>query len=116
MHKAAQALRRHAVEQEGQEKYRHADCKKTEQTEASLGRVTAANALVHGPVGPTTGGNACHYSYCSRYRRTTCSAIKLRRRVIRKSARPSANAARVLALSNSWSPVRSWTICTVTVV
>ena len=36
--------------------------------------------------------------------------------MIRNRTRPSAKAASVLALSNSWSPVSSWTIWTVTVV
>ena len=35
---------------------------------------------------------------------------------MRNSTRPSAKAASVLALSNSWSPVSSWTIWVVTVV
>eukprot|EP01031_Cornospumella_fuschlensis_P017296 gene17295-21143_t len=37
-------------------------------------------------------------------------------RVTTNSTRPSAKAASVLALSNSWSPVSNFTICAVTVV
>src|SRR3546814_14340168 len=44
------------------------------------------------------------------------SATMLSSSVTRKRTSPSAKAASVLALSNSWSPVSSLTICAVTVV
>ena len=46
----------------------------------------------------------------------TSIAMTLRNSVTTNSIRPSANAASVFALSNSWSPTSSVTICTVTVV
>jgi hypothetical protein len=48
--------------------------------------------------------------------RTNITPNTLRHRVTTKSTRPSAKAASVFALSNSWSPTSSVTICTVTVV
>src|SRR5690554_1189926 len=55
-------------------------------------------------------------SYCSLYLRTILRAITFRISVTTNSIMPRAKAARVLALSNSWSPVSRVTICTVTVV
>jgi len=44
------------------------------------------------------------------------SAMRFRISVAMNSRRPSAKAASVFGLSNSWSPVSRATICTVTVV
>ena len=68
--------------------------------EAAFGPIPAGKGGAHAFDGAFR--QCCHdYSYCSRYLRTTCKATTFKPRVTTKSTRPNANAANVLALSNS---------------
>src|SRR5690606_3577134 len=96
------------------------DSAESVKTHAAVGCVATGDPCQL-PVGRPVGGR-CHgriggaHSYFSRYFRTRRNATMLRQSVTRNSTSPRANAASVLGLSNSVSPISSVTICTVTVV